>query len=549
MPTVADVIGRTLQAHRTEVFFCVTGGDHALWNALSDAGIRIISCRSESAAVYMADGYARVTGRPGFVYGQKGPGAANVAAALADPFWAGSPVVSLTSSSSLAVRDRRDYQELDALALHAPLTKWCKGVVNPARAGMTLQAAIQAATTPTPGPVHIEFPQDILTSPSNEGAPEAPVLLASVGQLRARPDPEIVAAAVKALHEAERPLILAGTGVMMSEAWTELTAFAEALSIPVVTSLGGKGSIAENSELSAGNIGRYSRKVANEVVENADVLLVIGSRLGGLVTNGWGINLSARIIQIDTDANCFNLNYPTEISILADAKAALSNAVAMVSALHYQRKQLTPWARDVAERVAAWRAKAAALRDEIPEDGIHPAIVMSALRDVLRPDDIVASDTGSTAAWTGALYPVAAGRNYIPAALGAALARPNRRTVAVSGDGGMGYHIGELETALRCSLPVVLLVMNNRCYASEYHAQRYRWKRVIPEVCDFVDVNYAEIAKGYGAFGVRVEEARDVPDALATALADGRPALVEVLISKEVIAPVAGYDKILGREV
>ena len=165
MARVADAIARTLAAYGTEYFFCLTGGDHALWIALDDVGIEVIVCRSEHAAVYAADGYARASGRPGFVYGQYGPGVANVVAGLADPYWAMSPVISLTTATRSSSVGRYEYQELEQLPLHTAVTKWSKAVSRPDQAAPFLRTAIRVATSTPAGPVHLEVPADLLSAP------------------------------------------------------------------------------------------------------------------------------------------------------------------------------------------------------------------------------------------------------------------------------------------------------------------------------------------------------------------------------------------------
>jgi acetolactate synthase-1/2/3 large subunit len=557
---VAEVLAKTLKSYGTELFFCVTGGDQALWLALRDAGIRVVNCRSEKAATYMADGYARMTGRPGFVYGQYGPGVANVAAGLADPYWGLSPVVSLTSSMRTPSRDRFEYQELDQLGMHGPVTLWNKGVSAPARAGAMLRAAIRVATGQVPGPVHLEIPADMLNAEVGETLAYAEPGAGRVGARRIPPPPGAMREVVQRLLAAQRPVLLAGSGVMLSEAWDEFSSFADALSVPVVTSMGGKGAISEESDLAVGLIGRYSRKVANDVVGEADCVLAIGSRLGGLVTDAWQVLPGeAAILHIDADPVILGHNYREELSVLADAKLALREGLAVAGELGGQRPR-TAWARSVAERVQRWREAVARYEDEEPGDGIHPARVISALRAALSPDDIVVADTGYMAAWTGALFPVHAGRNFIraagslgwayPAALGAALAAPGRRTVAVIGDGGIGYHIGEVETAIRAKIPAVAVVLNNGALAFEYHAQRYLWGgRVIPEVNDFHDVDYAAVARAYGAHGSRVTDPAKLPGVLKEALATNEPTVIDVVVSKEAMAPVRNFERIMARSV
>ena len=567
MPSVAQAVCQTLKAYGTEYFFCLTGGDHALWIALDDAGIEVVLCRSEHAAVYAADGYARASGRPGFVYGQYGPGVANVVAGLADPYWASSPVISLTTSMRTTSLGRYEYQELDQLPLHTSVTAWSKSAIRPDQAVPFLRTAIRVATSTPAKPVHLEIPADIMGAELADSDPGAEVYAESdfgrVPALRVAPDPAGIRRALDALAVASRPLVLSGTGVMLSEAWDELRRFAELAQVPVVTSLGGKGTIDETHPLSVGLIGRYSRKVANDVVREADLLFVIGSRLGGMVTDGWKVPApGVRIVHIDADPTVLGTTYREEVSVVGDAKLSLQ---ALTDALGSTNPEPAygNWTRQVTSRVGEWqqRAKALAASGTSKPEAIHPAAVMAALRDALAATDILVTDTGYMGAWAGALYPVTApGRHFLraagslgwslPASMGAALANPGRRVACVIGDGGVGYHLMELETALRCGIDVTIVVLNNRSLAFEYHGQKLQWNnRVLPKVNDFLDVDYAAVARALGAEGVRVDDAATLPKALHDALTCGRAALLDVLIDKEVWAPVTNFEDIVPRDV
>src|SRR2546427_3502447 len=190
MTSVAETIAQTLKAYDTKYFFQVTGGDQALWIALEEAGIQMIPCRSEKGAAYMADGYARISGNPGFVYGQYGPGVSNVAAGLADPYWSMSPVISFTTSMRTQSRDRYEYQELDQLPLHSSLTRWNKIVARPERASEMLRGAIRAATGAIPGPVHLEIPSDMLNVETTAVPIYKEPSFGRVPSLRTAPPPE-----------------------------------------------------------------------------------------------------------------------------------------------------------------------------------------------------------------------------------------------------------------------------------------------------------------------------------------------------------------------
>jgi acetolactate synthase-1/2/3 large subunit len=553
MTTVSDIIAKTLAAYDTRNFFCMMGGDHELWFSLADAGIRLINCRSESGAVYMADGYARVTGKPGFVYGQRGPGVSNVAGALADALWASSPVISLTSAIAMPSRDRFEYQELDGLPLHVGVTRWNKTVSSPDRAGAMLRAAIRIATGTPPGPVHLEIPADMLRAEAKGSDAYRETGVGHVNDRRVVPDRTQVARMVDILVQGERPLIVAGNGVIISEAWDALTAFADALGIPVATTLGGKGAIASAHDLSVGVIGRNSSKVGNDAVRDAGMILAVGTRLGGLATHRWTLPFGEkRLIQIDSDPQIIGHNYPNELGVIGDARLTLEMALAIVDERKLRRPR-TAWAKEIAKRVETWRGHAAKLAEEKPNDGIHPAAVIAQLREVMNPEDLIAADTGAHGGWVGGLFPVKAGRSLVrangslgwcfPGAMGAALASPQRRMVAVTGDGGMLYHIAEFETALRCDIPIVVVVLNNASLASERHHQERHYKRVITEVCDYRDVDFAAVARAFGAHGTRVEDRADLRDAVRDALAANMPALVDVRVSRDAGAPSANNDR------
>ncbi len=530
MTRVAETIARTLKAYDTDYFFLVTGGDQALWIALQEAGICMVSCRNEATAVYMADAYARVSGKPGFVYGQFGPGVANVVGALADSYWSMSPVISLTSAMPTMSKDRYEYQELDQLPMHTSVTKWNKTVARPERIADMLRSAIRAATGSIPGPVHLEIPADILNGDMGEATIYKEPSFGKLPSLRSAPPADTVSALVDALLSAQRPVLVAGNGVLISQAWDEVQTLAELLSLPVTTSMGGKGSISEEHELALGVVGRYSRKTTNDIVRECDLALVVGCRLGALATDSYTVpTQQTRILHIDTDTNVLGAIYREEISVLADAKLALQAVIDEVKRRGVERER-SAWARATSARMQDWKENVQQTATRAAAKPIHPATAIQSLRAALNPEDIVVADTGYMGAWTGALYPVTApGRTFLraagslgwafPASLGATLAAPDKHVVCVSGDGGIGYHIGEIETALRYNLPTTVVILNNVMYAYEYHGQKYLWgNKIISQVNDFIDVDYSAVARAFGANGQRITDARDLPDALRDAV-------------------------------
>ena len=562
MSSVAQVMAQTLRAYDTKHFFLLTGGDQDLWIALRDVGIQMVLARSERSAAYMADAYARLTHKPAFTYGQFGPGAAVLVGGIVDPYWAGAPVVVITSSSNTATRYKSEYQELDQKPLFQPITKMNVEIPRPDRTADILRSAIRAAVTGNPGPVHIDVPMDMFGADAGDSPIYAEPQFAHYPATRPSPPQEDIEKACKLLVAADRPVVVAGTGVVASQAWDELTKLSESLGLPVATTLGGKGSVAETHPNSVGVVGRYSRKSANEIVSEADVVLALGCTLGALATDTFQIpSREANIIHVDIDPTVLGTAYQEEVSIEADAKSALRAMLEYLASEHEKPGvDDNGWLEHVNSRTAGWREAYAEAAAKSQPGAIAPHAVFQSLQEVLQPQDVMVADTGYMAAWAGALYEVKApGSNFIrtggslgwafPAALGAQVARPQERVMAIIGDGGVGYHIGDMETARRLNLPVVVLILNNRSLAFEYHIQKYLFDTEVSIANDFYDTNYAEVARAFGWYAKRIEEATEITGALREALDSGEPAVVEVMIDKEATAPVTYYESVVERTV
>lgn len=554
---LADAVANTLQRYGVTHFFQVTGGDPALWTALEAAGIRMVACRSEAGAVYMADGYARASGKPGLVYGQHGPGAANVAAALADANWAMSPVVSLTSSMPAASRHRHEYQDLDQVQMMAPVTRWRGAVTEPTDAPRLLATALEAALS-TPGPTHLEIPRDLFEAkvPFRPG-PGLP-RVTSVPGMRARPDPTAVAAAVKLIRRAKRPLILAGAGILLSRAQRELAQLAELLGVPVATSPGGKGAYDEGGALAVGVIGRYAGLASNAVASRADLVLVVGCNLDGLVTDGWQLfGADVQYVQVDVDVGGF-LPGANVCALRADAKLALADLAEEWRTGHAPAWRT--WATEARSRIAEWRRRREELA-AVEATPLHPATVMSLLRAEVDANESLVADTGYMTAWTATMFDVdGRERSYfraagslgwsLPAAIGVALARPEAtRVFCIIGDGGLGYHVAELETAARLGIPIVICVLNNGTLAFEYHIQRYLERNVISSINDLAVSDYAAVARTLGVPALQVHTADELRAGLAHARDREGPLLIDIVVDRDAIPPVTTYDSVIERSL
>ncbi len=553
---VARAIVKCLQQNGVEHVFFMTGGDQAFWIESKTAGLSLILARSEQSAAYMADGYARASGGPGVVYAQWGPGAGNVAGALADPWWGRSPVVAITSSMATDTAYLNEYQELDQLPLFEPVTKWNRVVTRAERSAEMVQTAIRVATSGCPRPVHLDIPRDFFDA----DGPIADDYALAARDAAPAPTAAALEQALAALQRAERPLIVAGAGVRIAGAERELLAFAEETGIPVATSAGGKGALSETHPLAVGVAGRYSRKVANEALAAADVVLVVGSSLGGLITDGYRMPADdAAIVHVDIDVEQLGMVRPATVAIHADAALALDGLLteARRSPLEGSHR---PWVDELEKRVAEWRSALAAEARKPDGDGfVRGEAIVQALRDVAADDDLIVADTAYMAAWTAALYEIRkAGRTYLrcggslgwafPAALGAQLARPDVRVFCVIGDGGIGYHIGDIETAVRLGIPAITLVFNNSSLAYEYQFQKHvLGGPIIDEVNDFAEVDHAAVARAFGARGARVTTAEALRAALAEAVEANEPTVIDVVVSKEQPAPVTSYESVFER--
>src|SRR3954447_26453569 len=318
------------------------------------AGIKRIHTHGEKAAAYMADGYARACGRPGICMAQV-VGALTLAAGLRDAYLAHSPVIAMTGGRDPKSKFRKVYQEVDDVPAFEPVTKFNATVDDVARFPDMVRQAFRVATTGTPGPVHLQFRgnEGQIDLDEAELEPLVEPQFARVPPFRPAPDDASVRAAAEALQQAERPVIVAGGGVRASGAGAELVALAEALQIPVATSLNGKDSIPGTHPLSVGVVGSYSRETANRIVADADLVCFVGTETGGMTTHFWAVpKIGVPAIQIDLNAEALGRNYPLQVAINGDAKVTLAQMVAAADRMSATRRR-------------TWAANAQSLRAEL----------------------------------------------------------------------------------------------------------------------------------------------------------------------------------------
>jgi acetolactate synthase-1/2/3 large subunit len=515
--------------------------------------IKRIHTHGEKAAAYMADGYARASGRPGVCMAQV-VGALNLAAGLRDAQLAHSPVIAMTGGRDAKTKFRKVYQEIDDVPAFEPVTKFNATVDDVARIPDMLRQAFRVAVSGTPGPVHLQFRgnEGQIDAEEAEMDPLVEERFARVPPFRPEPNENDLKNLLEHLQKAERPVIVAGGGVRASGAGRELVALAEALQVPVATSLNGKDSIPGSHPLSVGVVGSYSRESANRVVSRADLVCFVGSETGGMTTHFWAVpKIGVDALQIDIDAEALGRNYPLKAGVLGDAKTVLARMTMLAD-------------KSTSKNRAKWVAEAAALRAEWYEKyrpqlesaavPIHPARICHELSRNVPDDGIVVVDTGHAGMWMGGMYDLRRPtQSYIrsaghlgwafPAGIGAKAACPERPVVVFTGDAGFWYHIAEVETAVRWKINSVTLVNNNssgnqskRGFDRVYGGQQTEQGK---ELWTYTKVNFARIAQEMGALGIRVEKPDEIAPALKRALAADRPVVIDVVTDIDALAPTA----------
>jgi acetolactate synthase I/II/III large subunit len=547
--TGARFIAETLKGYGVTHVFYVDAILRKTMVDLEELGIRRVVTHSEKAAAYMADGYARVSHKPAVCMAQS-VGAANLASGLQDAYLGLSPVIALTGKKPPLFQQRNAYQEIQHGPLFAPVTKYQADVVTPAQLPYLLRQAFREATSGAPGPAHL----DLLGHsgrPLEAAEAALPIVIEEAftryPAFRPAPEDAAIERAARAIAAAKRPVIVAGGGVRLSSAAAEVVALAEKRSIPVATSVAGKGTIPDRHRLSVGVVGTYSARCANQLVSEADLVIYIGSHTGDQVTHNWTVPaVGTAVVQIDIDPAEIGRSYAGAIGVVGDAKVALNNLIAALDGASAD----DAWLQRVRALVGAWNDEIEPLRqsDAIP---IRPERLCKELSGALPEDVVVVSDTGYASIWTATMLRLTQpGQTYLraagslgwafPAALGAKCAVPDRPVICFTGDGGFWYHLSELETAHRHRINTVTIINNNGGFAQgipDVHAVYGDRPGKPEELYRFEPVSFARIAQEMGCAGIRVEHPDAIGSAIREALAAEQPTVVEVMTGLDYRAP------------
>ena len=551
--TGAEAVVEMLKAHGVEVVFGLCGDmSLPLYDALRASPLRHILTRDERHAAYMADGYARVTGKVGVCEGPSGGGATYILPGLVEANESSVPVLAINTDVSVSSRNRFTLTELDQRALMKPLTKWNAVLDRAADIPRTLRAAFEAMSTGRPGAAHIALPFDVQNGPVDRSEVWADPTLGSFPSRRVAPDPSMVELAAKLLRSAKQPLFVCGGGVVLSGAEGELLTLAEKLAAPVATTISGKGSIDERNAHAVGVVGSNGgTPETRSVVDTADVIVFVGCRAGSVTTERWRHPApgKARIIHVDVDPAVPGTNYKVDVPLVGDARLCLA---ALNEALEGYSRVRDFSAVEAKKREKFAKFEALARSDDSP---VKPERVVFELQKALDPDAIVVADPGTPCPYFSAYYIVRrTGRRYfsnrahgalgyaMAASMGAHVAKPKVKTVAVMGDGSFGMCVGELETAVRLKLPITFVVISNAVYGWIKAGQKSGYERRYFSV-DFGVTDHAKVADAFGVRSWRVFEPGALGAALKSALAHDGPSLVDVVCQplQEAKAPVSEW--------
>jgi len=547
--TGGEALARMIQAHEGGPMFGM-GGFQLLpfYDAVRRLGLAHYLVNDERAGVFAADAYAKVSGRVGLADATLGPGATNLVTGLVEALNAGSPLVVLTGNTHRDHSWKNMTQESRQLEILRPAVKEVIRIESIHRIPELMRRAFAVATTGRPGPVIVDVPEDIChgTHGYEEGEFHADPIYQAAPALRCRPDARSLEHAARMIAEARRPIVLAGGGVHISGAAEALTELARAINLPVAHTMSGKGAIPCTDPLNAGLFGRYDR-IANKLIEESDLIFVIGCKLGEIATKRYTVPPAGkRIIHLDILAEEFGRTREPEVALWGDARETIRDLIAALSddAATIRARQ-AEYASEVSRRMQAWR-ESVRERLESDETPVAMARLMHELNNVMPADGILVADGGFAAHWGGLLYDTKqAGRGFVPdrgfasigyglpGAMGAAMAADGRKVVSITGDGGFNMMIGELETARRLNLNFTIIVVNNAASGYVKALQHLMYGEGAYHASDLAETNYAAVAQAFGCHGVRVERPSELVDALKSAMSTPGPSVVDVVVTRD----------------
>jgi acetolactate synthase I/II/III large subunit len=549
-----------LEKENVDIVFGLPGGANLpIYDALVDAGhLRHILVRHEQSAAHMADGYARIKRKAGVCFATSGPGATNLTTGIATAYADSSPLIAVTGQVPLAMIGKDAFQETDIIGVANPCTKYAFQPTTASEIPESVKKAFYIAESGRPGPVLIDIPKDVQQATADMKFPELikvrgynPIVDADLSQ---------VGKAVEILLKAERPIIMAGGGVILSGAFSELQALAELLMTPVVTTFKGKGAFPENHPLAMGPIGMHGHAEANKIIIEADCILAVGARfsdrsIGRFDEFGKGMN----IIHMDVDPAEIGKNKSVDVAVIGDVKSSLRTLVKMLPRKMVKKDTENPWLKRQKELIGYY---AETLKD-FPRD-LTAKKTLKKLREILPANAIATTEVGQCQMWTSLHFDIISPGTFFsstglgtmgfgfPASIGAKAARPEVPVVDIAGDGSFNMTENSLAVSVLDNLPVIVFLMNNYMLGMVAQWQRTFYNRRYMGVHQHNCPDYVKIAEAYGAQGIKVQSSQELEKAIKSALKTEVATVIDIPIDPEedvypFVAPGTGLkDMITG---
>lgn len=553
--TGADLFIEALQKENVEIIFGYPGGAVLpIYDALYKNPIRHILTRHEQGAIHAAEGYARVTGKPGVVIATSGPGATNLVTGIADAMMDSLPLVIFTGQVGSSVLGTDAFQESDIVGITMPITKHNYQVKKLEDLGRIIKEAFYIASTGRPGPVLIDIPKDIATQTAGV-YPEKPIHLPGY-QPTTRPNYLQIQKLVNAMASAKKPLILAGAGVLFAKATEAFEAFVEKTRFPVTNTLLGLGSIPGDHPQFLGMAGMHGTYASNMAITECDLLINFGARFDDRLTgNLEHFAPNATIAHIDIDPAEIGKNVPTEIPIVADAKAVLEE----LNKTDFHVPDISDWT----EHLDEYQTKYPYKTPESKENELSSPHVIEMIHEITNGEAVITTDVGQHQMWTAQYYRFKGPHKWVtsgglgsmgfgfPSAIGAQVADPERTVVSISGDAGFQMCLQELSVVKELRLPIKIIILNNKClgmvrqWQEKFYEERYS-QSLIPEQPDFI-----KLGEAYGIKGYKVENAEEAKAIFEKTFNTPEPVIIDCRVIQEenvypMVAPGTGLHEMIG---
>ena len=522
-----------------EVFGLPGGANLPMYDEFNRCDIRHILVRHEQSAAHMADGYGRVSRRPGVCFATSGPGATNLLTGIATAQADSAPMVAVTGQVPVHFIGKDAFQESDIMGMANPVVKYAFQPRTPEEVPISVQKAFYVAATGRPGPVLVDIPKDVQSASAEMRMTDG----VSMRGYHPWTDPDIqnVGRAIETLIRADKPIILAGGGTIISSAFAELQAIAEMLSIPVVTTFKGKGAFPENHPLSMGPIGMHGHAEANKIIIEADCVLAIGTRFSDRSVGTFEDFESRRsIIHLDVDPAEIGKNQTTSVAVVGDVKASLRVMLKLLNERKISMDEGGEWVRHAREMREYWQENL-----KIHPGEMGAAKILRKLRQLLPPESVVTTEVGQHQMWASLFFDVVSPGTFFsstglgtmgwgfPAAIGAKVARPDVPVVDIAGDGSFNMTENSLATSILEDIPVIVFLVNNYSLGMVAQWQRTFYSRRMVGVDQGRCPDYVKLAESYGAQGIRAQSMDELDSAIKAALRSDVATVIDIPIDPE----------------